>query len=70
MKLVRPLVLALMRFNIQVRTLHIEGKLNDIADSISFSDGSFQIAGPQRRSCPIRYSCGVHENNFQSDIDH
>ena len=70
MKLVRPLVLALMRFNIQVRALHIEGKLNDIADSISFSNGSFQVASPQRRPCPIRYSCGVHDNHFQSDIDH
>jgi hypothetical protein len=56
MKLVRPSVLALMRFNIQVRALHIEGKLNDIADSISFSNGSFQVASPQRRPCPIRYS--------------
>ena len=35
MKLVRALVLALMRFNIRVRALHIEGKLNDIADSLS-----------------------------------
>ena len=70
MKLVRPSVLALMRFNIQVRALHIEGKLNDIADSISFSNGSFQVASPQRRPCPIRYSCGVHDNHFQSDIDH
>lgn len=35
MQLVRPLVLLLMRNNIQVRAVHIEGKLNEIADSIS-----------------------------------
>lgn len=40
MQLVRPLVLLLMRYNIKVRGVHIDGKFNEIADSLS----RFQIA--------------------------
>ena len=53
MRLVRPLVLALMCFNIQVRALHIEGKLNDIADSLSrFQMDRFRLLVPKADPAP------------------
>jgi len=56
MRLVRPLVLLLMQ-----NTIHIEGKLNENADSISISDGLLQIPSSQCRYIPIRNTCGVQD---------
>jgi len=62
MKLVRPLVLMLMRFNIQVRALHIEGKLNDIADSLSrFQMGRFRRLAPSADPAPSDIPVGFLE---------
>jgi hypothetical protein len=60
MKLVRPLVLALMRFNIQVRALHIEGKLNDITDSLSrFQMDRFRLLVPTADPAPSDIPVGL-----------
>ena len=60
MKLVRPLVLALMRFNIQVRALHIKGKLNDIADSLSrFQMDRFRLLVPNAGPAPSDIPVGI-----------
>ena len=53
MRLVHPLVLALMCFNIQVRALHTEGKLNDITDSLSrFQMDRFRLLVPKADPAP------------------
>ena len=59
MDLVRHLTLLTLRFNFCIRAEHIEGKRNDIADSLSsLSDGSVQGAStpyqPRSMSGPTR----------------
>ena len=53
MKLIRPLVLLLMRKNIQVRALHIPGESNAIADSLSrFQVIRFRTLAPEADHTP------------------
>lgn len=58
-----------MRNNIQVRAVHIEGKLNEIADYISFADGSFPTIGSQGIFNSFRHSGGVLLHHFKHEID-
>ena len=55
MDLVRHLTLLTLRHNFYPRERHIEGKKNDIADSLPFSDGPLLQPGP--RCWPSPMSC-------------
>lgn len=53
MKLIRPLVLLLMRKNIQIRALHVQGIFNEIADSLSrFQMDRFRRLAPSADKTP------------------
>lgn len=55
MSLVRPLVLLCMKNNIQIKTRHIPGYQNSIADSISrFQWERFRSLAPQADTTPAR----------------
>jgi len=53
MQLLRPLILLLVKENIQVRALHIAGSRNDIADSLSrFQMERFRAIAPEADAAP------------------
>ena len=66
MDLVRHLTLLTLRYNFYLKVQHIEGKRNDIADSLSrFQMEKFRLLAPHADPAP----CQVHQVLWEIDLD-